>query len=135
MEFTLVHLRVLLAAIFLIAGSMLAGPAAFADAVAATSAESGLARDYSASASPGINLEAEAVAVDGHACDRNGCTQDCRSNCIGSAASGCCAAAMSCVGNSVLNLAAATACGVARTGFLASGIDPEALLRPPQSHV
>ena len=135
MELTLAHLRVLLAAIFVIAGSMLAGAAPFAGAVAATSGETDLTGDYSALASPGIDHETVASPVDGHACDQNGCNQDCRANCIGSAASGCCVLAISCAGNSVLNLAAVSASGIARIGFLASGIDPEALLRPPQSHV
>ena len=136
MEFTLAHIRVLLAAILLIAGSSLASAAPFLNGgVGANSFDTSLSRVPLALAKLGVEYEATALAAGGHVCNQNGCMPDCRSDCIGSASSGCCAAAMSFAGCNALDRASVAACGITGTGFLPAGIDPEALLRPPRSHV
>lgn len=136
MDFTLARFRVLLAAIFLIAGSVQANTA-FSPARGAGGSPivTDLSRDRLALAEVRFDGEASAVAADNHDCDQNGCTQDCRMNCIGSTASGCCATAIPIAGCNALDRVSITACGITETGFLATGINPEALLRPPRSHV
>lgn len=136
MEFTLAHIRVLLAAIFLIAGSAVASAAPLlSGAVGANSVETNLSRHPLALAEPGIEHEATALAAGRHDCNQDRCMQDCRMDCAGSATSGCCATAIPIAAGNVLDRAAIAACGIAGIGFLPTGIDPDALLRPPRSHV
>lgn len=135
MDFTLSHFRVLLAAIFLIAGSVQANTApSLAGGAGGNSIVTDLLRDRLSLAEVRFDGEASAVAPDSHDCGQNGCTHDCRMNCIGSTASGCCATAIPIAGCNALDRASIAACGITETEFLASGIDPEALLRPPRSH-
>lgn len=135
MDFTLAHFRILLAAIFLIAGSMQASTApSLAAGAGGNPIVTDLSRDRLALAEARFDREASVVAADSHDCDQNGRTQDCRVNCIGSTTSGCCASAVPIAGCNALDRASIAACGIADTGFLASGIDPEALLRPPRIH-
>lgn len=131
MEFTLIHLRVLLAAIFLIAGSTLASSApCLSGGVLGASVESGVSRDRMAVPEAGLDFE-----VSDHDSDQSDCMQDCRMKCVGSIASGCGASAVPIGGCNVLDRASIAAYGITDTGFLATGIDPDALLRPPRSYV
>ncbi|WP_115422000.1 MULTISPECIES: hypothetical protein [Sinorhizobium/Ensifer group] len=125
MKLTLTHLRFLLAAIILIAGSAMvssaAGPAGYTSGIAVELAIAG----------DGIARPAHGSDQDSH---KNGCRQVCCMNCVPSAGSGCCAAAVSLTsGCKALDWASIAAYGIVDAGLLAAGIDPEALLRPPQT--
>jgi hypothetical protein len=131
MEFTLPYLRVLLAVIFLIAGSTLASTApCLSGGALGASVESGVSRDRLAVPEAGL-----AVEVSDHDGGQNGCMDDCRMKCVGSTASGCCGAAIPIAGGNALDRASIAACGITDTGFLATGLVPDALLRPPRSQV
>ena len=136
MELTLTHLRVLLAAILLIAGSTLASAApCLTGGALGASVESSVSRDRMAALQAGLDQEILSSAASDHDDDQNGCMEDCSMKCVGSSASGCCAAAVPIGGCSALDRASIAACGITDIGFLATGIDPDALLRPPRSYV
>jgi len=135
MKRTLTHLRILLAAIILIAGSAMVGSAAgLAGETLGIAVEFAIAGDSIARPANGsdqVTNPAVATDQDSH---QNGCRQDCCMNCVPSAGSGCCAAAVSLTsGCKALDRASIAAYGIVDAGLLATGIDPEALLRPPQT--
>jgi len=125
-------LRVLLAAIVLIAGSAIANASDLAGEVFAPTIEVGVGGGGVARPAKGSDQSASPIAAtdqDSH----DGCRQDCCMNCVHSPGSGCCTANVPFVGGcGVLDRALIAAHGIMDTGFLASGIDPEALLQPPQ---
>jgi hypothetical protein len=136
MEFTLTHLRVLLAAIFLIAGSTLTGAAlCLTGGALAASVESGASPDDRAASKIGFFQQMSSAVASDHDGDQGDCVQDCRMTCVGPTASGCCAAAILTAGCNALDRASIVACGISDTGFLGTGIDPDAFLRPPRSQV
>jgi hypothetical protein len=117
MKLTLIHFRVLLAAIILIAGSaMVSNAPGLAGEAWDTAFEFGVAGDSTA------------FLANGH----NGCRQDCGANCMSTAGSGCCGAAVLLTsGCETLDQASIAAYGM-DAGFLGTGIHPEALLQPPR---
>ncbi|MEP9389938.1 hypothetical protein [Mesorhizobium sp. KR9-304] len=137
MKLTLTHFRVLLAAIILIAGSAMvsSGPGLAGEAwdIAVELGVAGDSTALPANGSDPLTSHIAATAQDSH---HNSCRQDCSTNCMSSAGSGCCGAAVPLTkGCKALDRASIAACGITDTGFLATGIDPDALLRPPRSHV
>lgn len=135
MKRTLTHLRILLATIILILGSaMVSSAPGLAGEASGIAVEFGISGDNiarSANGSDQVTNPAVATDQDNH---QNGCRQDCCMNCVPSAGSGCCAAAVSpASGCKALDRASIAAYGIVDAGLLATGIDPEALLRPPQT--
>jgi hypothetical protein len=133
MKFTLVHFRVLLAAIILIAGSaMVSSALGLAGEAWDTAFEFGVAGDSTALPANGsdpVTRHTAAAAQDSH---HNCCRQDCSTNCISSTGSGCCGAAVPLTsGGETLDRASTAAYGM-DAGFLGTGINPEALLQPPR---
>jgi hypothetical protein len=133
MKLTLIHFRVLLAAIILIAGSAMVSSAPSLDGEAwDTAVEYGVAGDstaFPANGSDPVTRHTAATAQDSH---HNDCRQDCRTNCLSSTASGCCGAAVPLTsGYETLDRTSVAAYGL-DAGFLRAGMNPEALLQPPR---
>jgi hypothetical protein len=132
MKIALAQLLVLLAVIALIAGGAVA-VAGLAEQASGIGAKIDVASDAlipSISGSGEITTQVLAMGQDNHHDD---CGCDCRLGCVHSAGSGCCAASISDTGEcSVLDCAPVAARRIAGQAFLATGIDPEALLQPPQ---
>jgi hypothetical protein len=127
MKIVLTQFRVLLAVIVLIAGGATAWTGL---AVGVNSDVAGATAIRSVSGSDQATAHAVATGQDDHHDD---CGRDCRLDCMHSAGSGCCAASISATGEcSVLDCAPVAARFIASKAFLATGIDPEALLQPPQ---
>lgn len=133
MKLTLIHFRVLLAAIILIAGSAMVSSAPSLDGEAwDTAVEYGIAGDSTTFPANGlgpVTRHTAATAQDSH---HNDCRQDCRTNCMSSAGSGCCGAAVPLTsGCETLDRASIAAYGM-EAQFLGTGINPEAVLQPPR---
>ncbi|MDH4985085.1 hypothetical protein QEZ47_05935 [Aminobacter anthyllidis] len=133
MKLTLIHFRVLLAAIILIAGSaMVSSAPVLAGEAWGIAVEFGVADDstaFLANGSDPVTRHTAAAAQDSH---HNACRQGCKTNCISSTASGCCGAAVPLTsGYETLDRTSIAAYGL-DAGFLGTGINPEALLQPPR---
>jgi hypothetical protein len=133
MKLTLIHFRVLLAAIILIAGSaMVSNAPGLAGEAWDTAFEFGVAGDstaFLANGSDRVTSQTAATAQDNR---HNGCRQDCGTNCMTSTGSGCCGAAIPLTsGYETLVRASIAAYGM-DAGFLGTGMNPEALLQPPR---
>ena len=137
METLLTHVRVLLAVIVLIAGSvMVSGASGLAGQTLGTSLELGVASDRIALPENGLDQEISSVAATDNDSHQNSCMQDCSMNCGPSAGSGCCIAAAPIGGGcKAFDRTSIAAYGMRDAGLLATGIDPEALLHPPRSYV
>ncbi|RUV50811.1 MULTISPECIES: hypothetical protein [unclassified Mesorhizobium] len=124
MKIALAQLRLLLAVILLIAGGAVAG---FAGQASAIGANSGVAT-LSTSATHQVIGHIASTDQDDHgaACD------DCL-DCLHSTGPSCCAACISAVECAVLDDVPVAVRFVAGKAFLATGIDPEALLQPPRT--
>ncbi|MGI0526689.1 hypothetical protein [Rhizobium giardinii] len=135
MKRTLTHLRFLLAAIILIAGSaMVSSAPGLAGEASGIAVKFGVAGDSTARPASGSDQVTNPVAATDQDSHQIGCRQDCCMNCVSSAGSGCCAAAVSPTGGcKALDRASIAAYGIVDAGLRATGIDPEALLRPPQT--
>ena len=132
MKIGLAQFGVLLAAIVLIASSALVG-AGLAEQALGMTPKVGVAAHIAAlsmSGSGQVTTHVVATGQDNH-CDDCGCHG--RQDCVHSAGSGCCAASISAIDEcSVLDCAPLAARFITGKAFLATGINPEALLRPPQ---
>ncbi len=126
MKIALAQLRLLLAVILLIAGGAIAGLAEQASGMGADVIAS--VATLAASASPRAMGHVASADRDNHRPPCDGCL-----DCVHSAGSGCCAASISATGECrVLHGAPDAVRFMAGKAFLATGVDPEALLRPPQ---
>ncbi len=120
------NLRVLLAAIILIAGGAiagigpgLAGPSVVGEVL------TGFGRD-----SGGATRHIEATGQDRH---HNDCSQGCGMDCLHSAGAGCCTANVPTTSDCrIFDRVLVAVHGIMEAGSRAPGIDPEALLQPPQ---
>lgn len=128
----LAQLLVLLAVIVRIADGAV-GVADFSEQASGIGAKFDVASDVlipSISGSGEMTAQVLAIGQDNHHDD---CGCDCRLGCVHSAGLGCCAASISATGEcSILDCAPVAARLIAGQTFLATGIDPEALLQPPQ---
>jgi hypothetical protein len=133
MKLTLTYFRVLLAAIILIAGSaMVSSAPRLAGEARDIAVEFGVAGDITALPANGsdpLTRHTAATAQDSH---HNDCRQDCSTNCMSSAGSGCCSAAIPLRSGSETLVRASIAAYGMDAGFLGTGITPEALLQPPR---
>lgn len=126
MKIALAQLRLLLAVILLITGGAVGGLAGHAPVTRVTA-------DVAA---PSMSASHEATShllptdPGNHHASCEGCL-----DCVHSAGSGCCAASLSAVECGVLRDAPDAVHFMAGGAFLATGIDPEALLHPPQIFV
>ncbi|GLS36227.1 hypothetical protein GCM10010869_18160 [Mesorhizobium tianshanense] len=128
MKTVLAQLRLLLAAILLIAGG--AAIAGFAERTSALGAGAGVTADIatlSTSASHKVIGHVASTDQGNHHASCEGCL-----DCVHSTGSGCCAASISAGECGVLHDALDAVRFMAGKAFLATGIDPEALLQPPQ---
>ncbi|RWB25945.1 hypothetical protein [Mesorhizobium sp.] len=128
MEIGLTQLRALLSMLVLIAGSVVMG-AGLAGQGPGMGADIGALAEF---AVPPIGGSSQ-VTGDVTATDNDGCCEH-GADCAYSAASGCCAASISATGEcGVVNCPSGTARFMEGMALLATGIDPEALLQPPQT--
>jgi hypothetical protein len=127
MKDALAQLRLLLAVILLIAGGIadLAGQASAMDAGASVIAEAAI---LSTSVTHKAVGHIASTDQDNHRAPCDDCL-----NCVHSTGSGCCAAGISAGEGGVLYDAPDGVRFMACKAFLATGIDPEALLHPPQT--
>lgn len=134
MEHTLTQLRFLLAAIVLIAGSlMVSSSPGLSGEASGIAVNFGVAGDSTAHRASGSHQVTNRVAATNQDSQQNGCRQECSMNCVPSAGSSCCATAVSSArGCKTLDREAIAAYGIVDAELLAAGVDPEALLRPPQ---
>ena len=133
MQLMLIHFRVLLAAIILIAGSAMVSSAPSLDGEAwDTALEYGIAGEstaFPANGSDPVTRYTAAKAQDSHHDD---CRQDCRAGCMSSTASGCCGAALPLTSeNDTLDRTSVAAYGL-DAAFLRTGMNPDPLLQPPR---
>ena len=132
MKIGLAQFRVLLAAIVLIASSALAG-AGLAEQGLGITAKVGVAAEIAALSMSGSGQVTTHVIATGQDNHHDDCGCHGRQDCVHSAASGCCAASISGIDEcGVLDCAPFAARFITGKAFLATGINPEALLRPPQ---
>lgn len=124
MKIALAQLRLLLAVILLIAGGAIAGLTEQASAMGV-----GVTTDVALS-NPLHKVMGHVASTDqdNHRAPCNGCL-----DCLQSAGSGCCAAGISSGDFDVLHDAPVAVRFMAGKAFLPTGIDPEALLQPPQT--
>ncbi|MER9371140.1 hypothetical protein [Mesorhizobium sp. M0491] len=128
----LAQLRTLLSVIVLVAGSIVA-VAGFAGQSSGLGANFGAVADVAASSINGSSQAAGHVAATAQH-HHDGCCE--HPDCAYSSGSGCCAAYIFAAGEcAVIHCAPSTTRFVAGKAFLATGIDPEALLQPPQIFV
>ncbi|MCZ8547923.1 hypothetical protein OOJ09_27410 [Mesorhizobium qingshengii] len=126
MKIAMAQLRLLLAVILLIAGGAIAGFAEQALGMGADVTANVATR--STSASHKVMGHVASADRDNHRPPCDGCL-----DCVHSTGSGCCAASISATGECrVLHDAPDAVRFMAGKAFLATGVDPEALLRPPQ---
>lgn len=132
MKTGLAQLRTLLSVIVLIAGGVVA-VAGFAGQGSVLGADIRPVADVAARSTGGSSqVTSDVAATAQHHPD--GCCE--HPDCTYSSASGCCAAYIFAAGEcAVVNCAPSTTRFVAGKVFLATGIDPEALLQPPQIFV
>ncbi|GCA52909.1 hypothetical protein KGO5_05375 [Sinorhizobium sp. KGO-5] len=137
MELLLTHVRVLLAVIVLIVGSvMVSGASGLAGQTLGTSLELGVADDGIALPENSLDQELSSVAATDYDSHQNDCMQDCSMHCASWAGSGCCTATAPIGGGgNAFDRTSIAAYGMPDAGLLATGIDPEALLHPPRSYV
>jgi hypothetical protein len=137
MELLLTHVRVLLAVIVLIAGSvMVSGASGLAGQTLGTSLELGVADDGIALPENSLDQELSSVAATDYGSHQNDCIQDCSMNCGSSVGSDCCTATAPIGGGGrAFDRTSIAAYGMPDAGLLTTGIDPEALLHPPQNYV
>ncbi|CAN7589672.1 hypothetical protein LJR234_004502 [Mesorhizobium amorphae] len=128
MKVALAQLRLLLAVILLIAGGAFAGVVEQASATASLSAVTASVVTLSASVSQEVAGHVALTDQDHHRAPCDECL-----DCLHSAGSGCCAAGISSGESDVLHDAPFAARFMAGKAFLPKGIDPEALLQPPQT--
>lgn len=122
MKSALAQLRLLLAVIFLIAGGAIAGGQAFGAGVSADVAT------ISTSTSDNVIGHIALTDQDDHRTPCGNCL-----DCVHSTGSGCCAAGIFAGECDVLHDAPVAARFMAGKAFLPTGVDPEALLQPPQT--
>ncbi|MER9655267.1 hypothetical protein NKJ26_17410 [Mesorhizobium sp. M0152] len=122
MKIALAQLRLWLAVILLIAGGAFAASAIGADAGVTTDAAT-----LSTSATHKAMGHVASTDQDNHRAPCDDCL-----DCVHSAGSGCCAAGISADQCAVLHDAPVAVRFIAGKAFLPTGIDPEALLQPPQ---
>ena len=132
MRIGLAQFRVLLAAIVLIASSALVG-AGLAEQGLGVTAKVGVAADIAALSMSGSGQVTTHVIATGQDNHHDDCGCHGRQDCVHSAGSGCRAASISATCEcSVLDCGPLAARFITGKAFLATGINPEALLRPPQ---
>lgn len=124
MKITLAQLRLLLAVILLIAGGAIAGPTEQASAIGV-----GVTTDVATSTGALLKVMGHVASTDqdDHRASCDGCL-----DCMHSAGFGCCAAGISASECGALDDAPVAIRFMAGKALLATGIDPEALLQPPQ---
>jgi hypothetical protein len=128
MKVVLIELRILLAVIVLIAAGAVAG---IGDHGMAAAAGFGVAAETTAHSLTGSGSTTIEVVTAGQHDRHDGC--GCRPDCAHAAGSGCCAAGLSIAPAGECRIFTPLAARlVVVTAFLATGIEPEALLRPPQ---
>ena len=122
---------VVLAVIMLVASGAIANSGlGLARQSSGTVVEFGVAADGARRPVSGPDQVASQTLAAGQSSHRDGCELDC---CAQSAGSGCCPAGMPLTsGSRNLDRALITACSIVERAFLATGIDPEALLHPPK---
>ncbi|WP_256754030.1 hypothetical protein [Mesorhizobium sp. Mes31] len=126
MKITLAQLRLLLAVILLIAGGTIAGLAEQASAMGV-----GVTADVATFSTSALHKLMGHVAFtdqDNHRAPCDGCV-----DCVHSTGTGCCASGISAGGCDVLHDVPVAVRFMAGKAFLPTGIDPEALLQPPQT--
>ena len=129
MKLALTHLRVLFTVIILIAGSALG----LAGQALGTAVEFGVAGDGVARPVSGSDQVTSHIVATDQSNHQDGSGQDCCINCAHAAGSACCPVGIPFAsGCKVLDRALIIACGIVDAAFIATGIDPEALLQPPQ---
>ena len=132
MKIALAQLVVLLAVIALIAGGAVA-VAGLAKQASGIGAKIDVASDVLIPSISGAGQMTTYVVATGQDNHHDDCGCDCRLGCVHSAGSGCHAASISATGEcGVLDCPPVAARLIAGQAFLGTGIDPEALLQPPQ---
>ncbi|MER9124322.1 hypothetical protein NKH81_14675 [Mesorhizobium sp. M0959] len=126
MKITLAQLRLLLAVILLIAGGAIAGLAEQASATGV-----GVTTDVATLSTGALHKVMGHIALTDQDNHRAPC-DDCL-DCVHSTGSGCCAAGISAGECGVLHDAPVAVRFMPGKAFQATGIDPEGLLRPPQT--
>ncbi|MCV3205492.1 hypothetical protein OHD62_06985 [Mesorhizobium sp. YC-39] len=133
MEMELAQLRTLLSVIVLIAASVVAG-AGFAGQAPRTGANMSIATDgVIPSVSSPRQVQGDVMVTGWDNLHDDDCGPDCRPDCAHSTGSNCCAASISAGESGILHDARNALRFIAGRTFLATGIDPEALLHPPQT--
>jgi hypothetical protein len=127
MKIVLTQLWLLLAVILLIAGGAIAGLAGQASAMGAGTGVTADVATLSTSASHQVMGHVVSTGQGNHSAPCDGCL-----DCVHSVGSGCCAAGISAGECGVLHDVVATVRFNSGKAFLATGIDPKALLQPPQ---
>lgn len=127
MKMVLLQLRLSLAVILLIVASAVAGAIGHASAASASGRVAASVAVDSASTSHEVMNQVASPDRGNHSPSCDGCM-----GCVHSASSSCCAVSISAGDSSFFHDAAAEIRFMAGKVFLATGIDPEALLQPPQ---
>lgn len=126
MKVALAQLRLLLAVILLIAGGAIAGLTEQASAIGVGGTTD--VATFSTSATHKAIGHVPSTDQYNHRASCDGCL-----DCMHSTGFGCCAAGISASECGVLDNAPVAICFMAGNALLATGIDPEALLQPPQT--
>lgn len=130
MEIGLAKLRILFSVIVLIAASVAAG-AVFAGQSPGAGTNVSCAIDPIPSLRSPHQVAGDVVMTDWRSHD-GGCQRDCSIGCVHSTGSGCCSTSLVAVECRIPFGAPDTVCVTAGKAILATGIDPEAVLQPPQ---
>ncbi|AZN98883.1 hypothetical protein EJ066_18000 [Mesorhizobium sp. M9A.F.Ca.ET.002.03.1.2] len=130
MEIGLTQLRALLSMLVLIAGSVIMG-AGLTGQSTGLGADIGAIAEFAGLPISGLSQVTDDVTATGQNHNYGCCEHS--ADCAYTAASGCCAASISASGEcGVVNCPPRSVRFIAGKAFLATGIDPEALLQPPQ---
>lgn len=135
MKRQLSHLCILIAAIILIAGGAVAASAhGLAGEGPGVAIEFYIVGENIARPTDGSVLVRDTAVTPDQDSQQHACRQDCSINCVPSAVSICGAAAIYLTSEfKALDRASVAAYGIVDAGLLAAGIDPEAIIRPPQT--